>query len=759
MFAEAVDPRLVRLDVLTAHGGVVPGPVPLTSSGGDVEVVEFALPALSDGVYGLVWVTVGPDGHRVAGEVVVGVGNLDGGIVTEAGFQDTAVLDHALGALAGIGRYVWYVGLALVAGALTVVGWWLRRRGAWSTAATASAGAVLVGRAGRVLRSGALVLLVGTALRATATVTLVARGSGSGSGVADVRLALVDAMGLLLILAAVGSAVLAVVAPRLANTESGLALLQGALGLVAIVALGSATSHTSILSDDPFGILVSTLHVSAASVWLGPLLLVAWTARGRSWRAEPASARAAVLRDLFRWFAPVAIAAFVVLGLTGTRSAWLLAGAEFFSGSAYAVVLLVKLALVVVVVLPIALRHDRRVGWLAGRRWACTPRGRMTRRSLSLEAGALGTVLAVTAVLAGCNPAVFSGDGPTGSSAFEASDSAAAPAGDTGPAELSALLSDEFPEDVAECAGRGVGQANCYRDYFSGVMRRDGVDVALTEVALLAVTDNYVARDCHQVVHDLGNDAAVWYGDIGVALAYEGFLCASGYYHGVIEYAISQFDGTALYDEVPNICQTAALNRYSLAHYNCVHGLGHGIMLNTGGDLFGSIPYCERLVDPWELSSCISGIMMENIVSAQQGKSTAVRVDDLIYPCNAIAESYVDECFGMQTAWMLTQLGYTEGGFTEAFATCDTVRDDMIDACYRSMGRDISGFAVFEVSRMVDLCSLGHPRHQEQCYVGAAMSAVYNDHDTATATALCEAIPPHMRDVCYAARDEIARTF
>ena len=755
VFAEAVDPRTVQLDVISAGGETVPGALLLTPVGADQAIIEFALPALADGVYGLSWVTIGPDGHRVAGEVVVGVGVVDGDTVATVGFAGTPPLERALEILSGIGRYLWYLGLALVAGAMLVLAWRLRP----GEVARSPAGSLLRSRARLALRVGAVVLHIGIVLRGGATITLVTRGYRSGSLGEDLRLALTDGMGLTLLLAVVGAGALVLWAPRLSRVRSGWALLQAGLGVMAIVAVGAATSHTSVLSGDPFGIWVSTLHLVASSLWLGPLLIVGWATASPAWRERPTAERSAAVRELFGRFVPVALGAFVVLVLTGLRSAWLLAGAEFFSWSGYSTTLLVKLALVALVVLPLALYHDSRLGWLAARRRADGARRRLgpaSARSLRLEAGALGAVLVVAAVLAGLNPSIFGGDsGGEGATALATSDAGAAAAG----AAALALLDDAPPESTEECAERTVGQANCYRDYFAEVMRNEGADVAVAEIAALSGTDDFIARDCHQVVHDLGNDAAEWYGDVGIALTYEGSPCWSGYYHGVVEYAISQFGGTELYDEMPGICETASAVEYSFTHYNCVHGLGHGVMLNLDGDLFGSIPYCEALPDHWELSSCVGGALMENVVSAQQGIATDLRTDDLIYPCNVIGEDYVDECFAMQTSWMLYQLGYADENFAEAFAICGGVRTDMVDNCYRSMGRDVSGSSLLEVSRIVRLCSLGDPDYQEECYVGASLNAVYNNHGTAMATALCEAIPVRMQDACYAARDRAAGTF
>ncbi|MYI55934.1 MAG: copper resistance protein CopC, partial [Acidimicrobiia bacterium] len=204
VFAEAVDPRTVQLDVIGADGDLVPGAALLTPSGADQAVIEFSLPPLDDGVYGLSWITVGPDGHRVAGEVVVGVGVVDAAGVQEARFSDTPPLEAVLSVAAGVARYLWYFGLAAVAGSLLVLAWGLRP-GVGSPAKE-----ILSRRARRALVQGSLLLHVGILVRAGATITLVTRGYRSGSLSEDLQLALVDGMGLTLLLAAVAAGALVV---------------------------------------------------------------------------------------------------------------------------------------------------------------------------------------------------------------------------------------------------------------------------------------------------------------------------------------------------------------------------------------------------------------------------------------------------------------------------------------------------------------------------------------------------------------------
>ena len=758
VFAEAVDPRTVQLEIITPAGDTVGGATLLTAIGADAEVIEFALPALADGVYGLAWVTVGPDGHRVAGEVVLGVGIIDGEAVAASGFARTPPLDRALEVLNGAGRYLWYLGLALVAGAMFVLAWHLRRERARSVASD-----ILVATARRLLTLGAVVLHGAMVLRTGATVTLLTRAYGDGSLREHLRLALVEGTGRTLLLAVIGTGILALWAQRLGRARSGWTFLQAGLVVIALVAFGASPGHTATLSQDPFGVWVSTLHLAAAGAWLGPLLIVGVAMASPAWRERPSAERSAAMGRLFDRFVPAATCALVVLVLTGLRSAWLLAGTELLGGSGYATTLLVKLWLVALVVVPLAIHHDRRLGWLARlRHRAGRPALAVSSRTLRLESRALGGVLAAAALLTGLNPAILGADG--GGTARVATVGAAPQPSDAdtlallSDADTLALLSDEPAASATECTARSVGKANCYRDYFAGIMRNEGADVALAEIDALSRADDYVSGNCHQMVHDLGNDAVVWYGDVGTALTYEGSACWSGYYHGVVEYAIGRFTDTDLVDELPVFCTEQARREYSFSHFNCVHGLGHGIMQIVGGDLFGTIPYCEVFADPWEDSACMNGALMENMINGQQGNPKDLRTDDLVYPCNAIPDDYVADCFATQTSWMLHNIGYRPEDFAAVFAICDAVRTDMVDDCYRALGRDISSVHDQDPGAIVQLCSLGDPDLQEECYVGAATNTIFNNHDTIQATVICEAIRARMQRACFSARDRVAAT-
>src|SRR5437867_2527136 len=87
-----------------------------------------------------------------------------------------------------------------------------------------------------------------------------------------------------------------------------------------------------------------------------------------------------------------------------------------------------------------------------------------------------------------------------------------------------------------------------------------------------------------------------------------------------------------------NFCtQIPGKDHYSFDYYNCVHGLGHGIMSITRNELFDSLKICDNLTGSWERQSCWGGAFMENVMADNRNHTTKyLKLDDLLYPCNAV---------------------------------------------------------------------------------------------------------------------------
>ena len=116
-------------------------------------------------------------------------------------------------------------------------------------------------------------------------------------------------------------------------------------------------------------------------------------------------------------------------------------------------------------------------------------------------------------------------------------------------------------------------------------------------------------------------------------------------------------------------CSGDMVRKTEFIAYQCVHGLGHGLMIYTGYDLPLSLRTCDKLTSGWDATSCTGGVFMENYQSSYGVQSKWLRNKDLLYPCDAVAERYKYYCYDLVTARILPKVNYN---WTKAAKVCRT---------------------------------------------------------------------------------------
>src|SRR3989338_4129699 len=169
------------------------------------------------------------------------------------------------------------------------------------------------------------------------------------------------------------------------------------------------------------------------------------------------------------------------------------------------------------------------------------------------------------------------------------------------------VLSAEFG-----CTGPKDSDFDCYQEYYKSIVVEQGIAHAFSDLRERYEENGYVRSQCHPLTHVIGNEAAKKFADVGEAYAVADSFCWSGYHHGVLEGIIGRIGLAKLESQMNEICRSLAeKDRYSFDHYNCVHGLGHGVMAISDNDLFKSLEKCDVVTDSWERTSCWSGAFME----------------------------------------------------------------------------------------------------------------------------------------------------
>jgi hypothetical protein len=310
-----------------------------------------------------------------------------------------------------------------------------------------------------------------------------------------------------------------------------------------------------------------------------------------------------------------------------------------------------------------------------------------------------------------------------------------------------------------DCSGETADDFVCLQRQYQTLVYNEGVAAAFAQIKVAYNESDFVRGSCHQLVHVIGRAAGARFGDAATAFDQGDDFCWSGYYHGVMEAVIGKIGFQQIRSELNTVCASVGADkRYSFYHYNCVHGLGHGVMAVASGELFEALGLCDTISDAWERESCFGGVFMENVMSevnpdhARHGKKY-LKDDDLMYPCNAVEHRYKQQCFLMQTSHALQVTGHD---FDRVFQLCDAVDDAFRATCYQSLGRDASGSTISDGIRTRDICMKGRDFDaRSNCIIGAVKDFISYYHSNEQGEKLCQLLELALVDPCLA----VAKTY
>ncbi len=294
------------------------------------------------------------------------------------------------------------------------------------------------------------------------------------------------------------------------------------------------------------------------------------------------------------------------------------------------------------------------------------------------------------------------------------------------------------------------------------VLKSDGIEAALKELNAIVARTPALLGEAHTYSHELGRQAFVKYGSAKIAFPKCDQSFQSGCYHGVLE-AHFQVNPKVVPEEVATLCDVdAATKDPGFVRFQCVHGLGHGLLQHEKHDLQAGLKNCDYLKTDWDRRSCWGGAFMENIIFARDladghAHSSAaqhepsLKADDPHYPCNAIAAKYVEDCYLMQTSAMLMHNGYD---FAKAAAECAKAPAANIPTCYQSLGRDIAGQTLHNTAESLRTCSLPEVKNVGMCLVGVVKNFIDINWETDEAFVFCKSAPEAGKSDCYRAIGE-----
>jgi mono/diheme cytochrome c family protein len=292
------------------------------------------------------------------------------------------------------------------------------------------------------------------------------------------------------------------------------------------------------------------------------------------------------------------------------------------------------------------------------------------------------------------------------------------------------------------------GNFDCLEQAFGNLTFNEGPKKALALLQKDSTTNTAVAADCHRIAHRMGSAALSRFHDqVAPAFIAGTPVCASGYYHGIIERAFLGQPTSRLATVARQLCTDSQITKQTFLLYQCMHGLGHGLMIYTGYDMPLSLKTCKDLQDDFDKISCSGGVFMENFSSSYGIVSKYLKASDPIYPCdNNIANPYKVQCYGLVTANLLRVTGYDQ---KKTAAGCRKSEPAWVVTCFESFGRDVSGIAGRSASKALTSCTYAG-KNEGDCIYGVSREIVNSDAGGERGARFCSKAPSKYRHHCYA---------
>lgn len=284
-------------------------------------------------------------------------------------------------------------------------------------------------------------------------------------------------------------------------------------------------------------------------------------------------------------------------------------------------------------------------------------------------------------------------------------------------------------------------------------LKKIGIEKAMAK--LIEESGGGSVYDCHQEAHAIGRIGYSIFKE--KAFAECNASCHSGCYHGAMEIFLNEKGTENLAADIDQVCSTF---KTSFGNFECLHGVGHGVLAYVDYDMPLGLSECRKLNGGFAQSSCFGGLFMENILTAQ-GLGASQKQDhatewanrkDPHFPCNGIdkSEDIQHQCYLMQTSWMLTMYNYD---FDKVAPECLKAPGNMKSVCYKSFGRDAAGHTLRNSQKIIEICKKvpALADYKEQCAIGAVNVIVdfWGPGLRHQATELCRLFDGVAEKACY----------
>ena len=309
----------------------------------------------------------------------------------------------------------------------------------------------------------------------------------------------------------------------------------------------------------------------------------------------------------------------------------------------------------------------------------------------------------------------------------------------------SGLSSTEDPIALESTLNSQVSSAMVYEDARTRYEERVWEEDPRSAIALLqqdADESPLVSAVCHDLLHAIGSEALKKYSQFDTAIGYHSDYCNSGYLHGLFEaYFTSAEYAPAM---VSTLCNSGTFLKRPFDVWQCHHGLGHGFMYQTDGDVARSLELCEG-VGEVGMQSCQNGVYMELFNAEVLPLEKSILAENPLAFCTSMPVATTDCYTYVATAW--SQLHNIP--FEDMFALCRNAEYGYDGVCVAGIGSEAMKRNMENSEGVFALClSAPNNEYQRMCTRGLVGIYLNQKGSLEAGEELCTSAPDRLKSTC-----------
>lgn len=302
-------------------------------------------------------------------------------------------------------------------------------------------------------------------------------------------------------------------------------------------------------------------------------------------------------------------------------------------------------------------------------------------------------------------------------------------------------------QTTAETLYTGARSPDSYvqqKERLEALVYEQGPQEALSQLEAEALKDPKTSALCHDLLHGIGSASYEKTASVTGSLRFNSSYCNSGYIHGVFE---SYFKNEQPNDQDLAVLCDAFMQESAFALWQCLHGMGHGFMYLTNGDIDESLALCSKILSEMEAAACRNGTYMEvfnaEILPKEQG---LVDQDDPFSICSTRDQK--EDCYLYIPAF-LSQTGSFD--FADIFNECKKAGAEYEKSCIRGVGSEAIKRNMENASAVFELCThAGNLSKAETCMHGMISTYLNQKGSFEAGESLCTEAPFLYGHICSA---------